>query len=137
MELYFSYIELEDAAVFFLAEAFVSCLLAPAWNVALGPGIGAEKFENLAAFEALDFLGEPQDRHWAGQTLAVHGLFDAEIHLNYLLRDIPGYETPSGCSSDLTDRINRVEHSYNGENLPYRTVFGKHYFICLFNYFVF
>ncbi len=59
MELCFSYIELEDAAVFFLAEALVSCLLAPAWNVALGAWIGAEKLENLAAIEALHLLGEP------------------------------------------------------------------------------
>lgn len=59
MESCFSYIELEDAAVFFLAEAFVSGLLAPAWNVALGAGIGAEKLEYLAAIEALHLLGEP------------------------------------------------------------------------------
>ncbi len=59
MESCFFYIELEDAAVFFLAEAFVSCLLTPAWNVALGAGIGAEKFEYLTAVEALHLLGEP------------------------------------------------------------------------------
>ena len=59
MESYFTYVELEDASVFLLAEAFVSGLLAPAGNVALGAGIGAEKLENLAAFEALNLLGEP------------------------------------------------------------------------------
>ena len=59
MESCFSYIELEDAAVFFLAEALVSGLPAPTWNVALGTGIGAEKLENLAAVEAFYLLGEP------------------------------------------------------------------------------
>ena len=59
MESCFTYIELEDTAVFFLAEALVSSLLAPAWNIALGAGIGAEKLKNLAAVEALNLLSEP------------------------------------------------------------------------------